>query len=73
MCPAIVELPRIVEAADGNAVLRQQLDNLILCGLDPLKASEAELDRLARVRKILMQPMETVVYKRRARRKQVQQ
>jgi hypothetical protein len=68
MAPAI-EPPRVVEAADPNEVLREQLDDLIECSLQPLKASEAELDRLARVRRILLEPLTTVVFKRRARRK----
>jgi hypothetical protein len=68
MAPAI-EPPRVVEAADPNEVLRDQLDDLIFCGLNPLRAGEAELDRLARVRRILLEPLTTVVFKRRARRK----
>ena len=68
MAPAI-EPPRVVEAADPNEVLREQLDDLIECSLQPLKASGADLDRLARVRPILLEPLTTVVCKRRARRK----
>jgi hypothetical protein len=70
--PRVFALPRILEAADPNEVLREQLDDLIACSLQPLKASEAELDRLARVRSILMEPLVTVIFpRRRRRRKQV--
>jgi hypothetical protein len=66
--PRVFAPPRVVEAADPNEVLREQLDDLIDCSLQPLKASEAELDRLARVRRILMEPLTSVIYRPRARK-----
>ena len=68
MAPA-PDLQRVLEAADSNDVLREQLDDLIACGLEPLKASEADLDRLARVRTILLEPLTTVIYKSQPRRR----